>query len=129
MFKTTAFFNLKAFIWLLVSVIAISSFDSQLQAQEFSHMQEPIYIVDVRERALVLRFREMKLGDEERVRGFCREVWSETVRLTCKVILDTAFGKSFGEHELVDAVSSGRGQLGLARVSLSPRMARLERRM
>ncbi|MFN4143721.1 MAG: hypothetical protein ACK4HL_17930, partial [Aestuariivirga sp.] len=52
--------------------------------------------------------------------AFCREVWSETVRLTARVILDTAFGKSFAEHELVDAVSSGRGRLGLARVSLSP---------
>jgi N-methylhydantoinase A/oxoprolinase/acetone carboxylase beta subunit len=69
---------------------------------------------------LMVRFREMKLGDQARVEGFCREVWSETVRRTAKVILDTAFGKSFGEHELVDAVCSGRGVLGLAKVSLSP---------
>jgi N-methylhydantoinase A/oxoprolinase/acetone carboxylase beta subunit len=69
---------------------------------------------------LMVRFRDMKLGDEARVRDFCREVWSETVRRTAKVILDTAFGKSFGEHELVDAVCSGRGGLGLAKVSLSP---------
>ena len=45
---------------------------------------------------LLVRFREMKLGDDARVEAFCREVWSETVRLTCRVILDTAFGKSFG---------------------------------
>ncbi|WP_373503064.1 hydantoinase/oxoprolinase family protein [Aestuariivirga sp.] len=69
---------------------------------------------------LMVRFRDMKLGDAVRVEGFCREVWSETVRRTCRVILDTAFGKSFGDHDLVDAVSSGRGSLGLARVSLSP---------
>ena len=69
---------------------------------------------------LMVRFRDMRLGDAERVQGFCREVWSETVRRTAKVILDTAFGKTFGEHELVDAVSSGRGKLGLANVSLSP---------
>ena len=69
---------------------------------------------------LMVRFRDMKLGDAARVEGFCREVWSETVRRTCRVILDTAFGKSFGDHDLVDAVSSGRGALGLARVSLSP---------
>ena len=69
---------------------------------------------------LMARFRDMKLGDAARVEGFCREVWSETVRRTCRVILDTAFGKSFGGHELVDAVSSGRGHLGLAKVSLSP---------
>lgn len=69
---------------------------------------------------LMVRFRDMKLGDAARVEGFCREVWSETVRRTARVILDTAFGKSFGDHELVDAVSAGRGQLGLAKVSLSP---------
>ncbi len=69
---------------------------------------------------LMVRFRDMKLGDQPRVEGFCRYVWSETVRRTAKVILDTAFGKSFGEHELVDAACSGRGQLGLARVRLSP---------
>ncbi|MGA7268284.1 MAG: hydantoinase/oxoprolinase family protein, partial [Aestuariivirga sp.] len=71
---------------------------------------------------LLVRFREMKLGDDARVEAFCREVWSETVRLTCRVILDTAFGKSFATHELVDAVCSGRGQLGLAAVKLSPQI-------
>ncbi|MCA3555544.1 hydantoinase/oxoprolinase family protein [Aestuariivirga sp.] len=69
---------------------------------------------------LMVRFRDMKPGDAERVRGFCREVWSETVRLTSTVILETAFGKSFGGHELVDAVSSGRGRLGLVKVALTP---------
>jgi N-methylhydantoinase A/oxoprolinase/acetone carboxylase beta subunit len=69
---------------------------------------------------LMVRFRDMKLGDTERVQGFCREVWGETVKRTARVILDTAFGKSFGDHDLVDAVSSGRGALGLAKVSLSP---------
>ena len=69
---------------------------------------------------LMVRFRDMKLGDAARVEAFCREVWSDTVRRTARVILDTAFGKSFGDHELVDAVSSGRGVLGLAKVSLSP---------
>ena len=68
----------------------------------------------------MVRFREMKLGDAARIEGFCREVWSETVRRTARVILDTAFGKSFGDHELVDAVCSGRGAVGLAKVSLSP---------
>jgi N-methylhydantoinase A/oxoprolinase/acetone carboxylase beta subunit len=69
---------------------------------------------------LMVRFRDMRLGDDARVEAFCREVWSDTVRRTAKVILDTAFGKSFGEHELVEAVSTGRGRLGLAKVSLSP---------
>ncbi len=71
---------------------------------------------------LLVRFRDMKLGDDARVEAFCREVWSETVRLTCRVILDTAFGKTFGPHELVDAVCSGRGQFGLAAVKLSPQI-------
>lgn len=69
---------------------------------------------------LMVRFRDMKAGDAARVEAFCREVWSETVRLTAQVILETAFGKSFGAHELVDAVCAGRGAVGLARVSLSP---------
>ena len=71
---------------------------------------------------LMLRFRDMKLGDPSQVEGFCREVWSETVRLSCRAILDTAFGRTFGAHELVDTVCSGRGELGLARVALSPRV-------
>ncbi|MFO1123667.1 MAG: hydantoinase/oxoprolinase family protein [Hyphomicrobiales bacterium] len=71
---------------------------------------------------LLVRFRDMKLGDSERVGEFCREVWGETVRHTCRVILETAFGRSFENHELVDAVCSGRGSLGLAAVRLSPQV-------
>ncbi len=69
---------------------------------------------------LMVRFRDMRLGDAARVEAFCREVWGETVRRTARVILDTAFGKSFADHDLVEAVSSGRSALGLAKVSLSP---------
>jgi N-methylhydantoinase A/oxoprolinase/acetone carboxylase beta subunit len=69
---------------------------------------------------LMARFRDMKAADDSRAEAFCREVWSETVRLTARVILDTAFGKSFGENELVDAVCAGRGTVGLAKVALSP---------
>jgi N-methylhydantoinase A/oxoprolinase/acetone carboxylase beta subunit len=69
---------------------------------------------------LMVRFRDMRMGDEARVKDFCREVWSETVRRTARVILDTAFGKSFAEHEIVNAVCSGEGRLGLTKVSLSP---------
>ncbi len=69
---------------------------------------------------LMVRFRDMKAGDAARAEAFCREVWSETVRLTARVILETAFGRNFGEHELVAAVCSGRGAVGLARVALSP---------
>jgi N-methylhydantoinase A/oxoprolinase/acetone carboxylase beta subunit len=69
---------------------------------------------------LLVRSIDMKAGDEARTDDFCRQVWSETVRRTARVILDTAFGKSFGEHELVDSVCSGRGELGLVKVSLAP---------
>ncbi len=47
MYKTNALFNLKASILLLVTMFASSQFDNYLQAQEFSHMQDPIYVVDV----------------------------------------------------------------------------------
>ncbi len=68
---------------------------------------------------LMARFRAMKRQDPE---PFCREVWSETVRLSARVILDTAFGQPFGENALIDAVCSGRGGVGLATISMSPRI-------
>ncbi|MCB1380415.1 MAG: hydantoinase/oxoprolinase family protein [Alphaproteobacteria bacterium] len=71
---------------------------------------------------LMVRFRDMKPGDDARIEGFCREVWSETVRLTCRVILDAAFGKPFANHELVDAVCAGSGGYGLVDVALTPRV-------
>jgi len=71
---------------------------------------------------LMVRFRDMKAGDAARTESFCREVWHETVRRSCRVILDCAFGRNLGDHELVDAVCSGRGSLGHARVALSPAM-------
>ena len=69
---------------------------------------------------LMVRFRDMRAGDASRVEGFCREVWSETVRRSCRVILDTAFGGSTGDNVYVDAVCSGKGQVGLAAVAMSP---------
>ena len=69
---------------------------------------------------LMARFRDMKLGDEARAAEFCREVWSETVRLSCRVVIETAFGENVAEPRLVDAVCSGRGTLGLAAVRVAP---------
>ncbi|MBC8037280.1 MAG: hydantoinase/oxoprolinase family protein [Rhizobiales bacterium] len=69
---------------------------------------------------LIVRFRDMRAGDVPRVEAFCREVWSETVKRTCRVILDTAFGRQFGDSVLVDAVCSGKGHLGLAAIAMSP---------
>jgi N-methylhydantoinase A/oxoprolinase/acetone carboxylase beta subunit len=71
---------------------------------------------------LLLRFREMKMPSPERVRDFCEEVWSEVVRLTGRVILDTALGQKTGGDVLLDAVCSGRGALGLTRIGISPQV-------
>ena len=69
---------------------------------------------------LLVRFRDMRAADDQRTEDFCREVWSETVAKSCRVILDTAFGQSFANHPLVDTVCNGVGTLGLAQVRLSP---------
>ena len=69
---------------------------------------------------LMVRFRDMRAGDAARVEGFCREVWGETVRLSARALLDTAFGRDFGDQALIDAVCSGRGSLGLASVAMTP---------
>jgi N-methylhydantoinase A/oxoprolinase/acetone carboxylase beta subunit len=71
---------------------------------------------------LLVRFREMKMPSPERVRDFCEEVWSEVVRLTGRVILDTALGQRTGGDVLLDAVCSGRGALGLTRIGVSPQV-------
>ncbi len=69
---------------------------------------------------LLVRFREMKMPSPERVRSFCEEVWSDVVRLTGRVILDTSLGQKTGGDALLDAVCSGRGSIGLTRIGFSP---------
>ena len=71
---------------------------------------------------LLVRFREMKMPGPERTREFCSEVWSEVVRLTGRAVLDTAVGEKTGGDALLDAVCSGRGALGLARIGLTPQV-------
>jgi N-methylhydantoinase A/oxoprolinase/acetone carboxylase beta subunit len=71
---------------------------------------------------LLVRFREMKMPTPERVHEFCEEVWSEVVRLTGRVVLDMALGQKTGADALLDAVCSGRGSLGLARIGISPQV-------
>ncbi len=66
------------------------------------------------------RLREMKLPTPERVQQFARDVWSETVRLSARAILDTAVGEHLQEDKLVQAVCAGDGMLGLARISITP---------
>ena len=66
------------------------------------------------------RLREMKFPTPERTEAFARDVWSETVRLTGRAILETAFGMSPTDDRLMDAVCAGAGMVGLASVSMTP---------
>jgi len=66
------------------------------------------------------RLREMKFPTLQRTEQYAREVWSETVRLSARAILDTAFGEHLREDKLIHAVCAGDGVLGLARVRVSP---------
>jgi N-methylhydantoinase A/oxoprolinase/acetone carboxylase beta subunit len=66
------------------------------------------------------RLRDMKFPTPERTRQFAHDVWSETVRLSARTILDTAFGEHLREDKLIHAVCAGEQGLGLARVSITP---------
>jgi N-methylhydantoinase A/oxoprolinase/acetone carboxylase beta subunit len=69
---------------------------------------------------LAVRFRDMKAPSDDRIEGFCREVWSETVRLSGRAVLGAALGQGAGGGELLDAVCSGRGAIELAKIAISP---------
>ncbi len=69
---------------------------------------------------LMTRFKDMKAPTDERVQEFCRSVWDKTVALTSRVILDAALGEAVQAEVLFNSVSSGLGQKGLVKVSLSP---------
>ncbi len=66
------------------------------------------------------RLHEMKFPTPERTQHFAREIWSETVRLSARAILDMAVGEHLNEDKLVHAVCAGDGVLGLARISVTP---------
>ena len=69
---------------------------------------------------LLTRFRDMKAPSEARVQELCKSVWSKTVALSARVILDTAFGETVKADALLDVVAHGLETKGLVRVSLSP---------
>lgn len=71
---------------------------------------------------VVYRNRTMKDGTPEAVAAFCREVWSETVRRSASVILDTAFGRAGLGGVLTDAACRGEPEIGLAKVSFTPQV-------
>ena len=70
---------------------------------------------------LMVRLRSMKAATPEAVQGFAQEVWSEVVRLTGRVILETAFGSDMkGAEPILNAVCSGAHGIGLARIQIAP---------
>ncbi len=66
------------------------------------------------------RLREMKMPTPERTRDYAHAVWSETVRLSARVILDTALGYALPEDRISNAICNGEQTLGLARISIKP---------
>ena len=66
------------------------------------------------------RLQTMKMPTPERTEAYAHQVWSETVRLTGRAILDTAFGFTLPDDKLVNAVCRGEPTVGLAHISLRP---------
>ena len=66
------------------------------------------------------RLREMKMPTPARTRDYAHAVWSETVRLSARVILDTALGYALPEDRISNAICNGEQTLGLARISIKP---------
>ena len=66
------------------------------------------------------RLQTMKMPTPERTQAYAHQVWSETVRLTGRAILDTAFGFSLPDDKLVNAVCRGEPTVGLAHISMRP---------
>ncbi|WP_395669991.1 hydantoinase/oxoprolinase family protein [Rhodoferax sp.] len=69
---------------------------------------------------LAARLRDMKLPTPERTRQFAQDVWEQTVRLSCRAVLQTAFGSEVADSPLIDTVCSGQATLGWAQVRIQP---------
>ncbi|MBG1231119.1 hydantoinase/oxoprolinase family protein [Aestuariivirga litoralis] len=70
---------------------------------------------------LLVRFRDMKLGDDALIAALSRAVWEKAVDKSIRVVLDLAFG--LPQHNaLVDVVARGAGKLGHVNVSLTPKV-------
>jgi N-methylhydantoinase A/oxoprolinase/acetone carboxylase beta subunit len=68
------------------------------------------------------RFRLMRMPTEDEVLTFCHAVWNETVRKSARAVVDAALGDVRDSETLIDAVCSGKGSIGRARISVTPRM-------
>lgn len=69
-----------------------------------------------------VRLRDMRKPGDTEVLQFCRDVWSETVALSCQAILETAVGRPFKDDDVVSAVCRNGGDLGMARISMGPQV-------
>jgi N-methylhydantoinase A/oxoprolinase/acetone carboxylase beta subunit len=69
---------------------------------------------------LCARFRDMKAPSAERARDFAQVVWSETVRLSARAVLESSLGKGARDGDLVDLVCKGEPRSGFTRIALSP---------
>jgi N-methylhydantoinase A/oxoprolinase/acetone carboxylase beta subunit len=69
---------------------------------------------------LAFRFRAMKLGTTAQVDAFCKEVWSETVALSSRAILQATLGVPAENNMLIDGVCRGAPGMGFVKVSISP---------
>lgn len=65
-----------------------------------------------------VRLRDMKVPDRQAVLQFCRDVWSKTVSLSARTILETAVGASLAGNKLVETVCDGSGRLGLTHIAM-----------
>jgi N-methylhydantoinase A/oxoprolinase/acetone carboxylase beta subunit len=70
---------------------------------------------------LAARFRDMKDATDERAQGFAQDVWSKTVALSARAIIETIVPAKLADGEIISAVCEGRADLGLAQVSIVPR--------
>lgn len=69
---------------------------------------------------LAARLRDMKMPTPVRTEALARHIWSETVRRSSSVVLQTAFGLDTADHPLLQAVCDGSGKLGSAAVQIVP---------
>jgi N-methylhydantoinase A/oxoprolinase/acetone carboxylase beta subunit len=75
--------------------------------------------------ALMTRLQLMKAPSPDEVQSFAESVRNEVVRLSGRVILEAALGTANGrrdEQDLLDAVCSAKEEIGLARVTIAPRV-------
>ncbi|HUG61511.1 MAG TPA: hydantoinase/oxoprolinase family protein [Methylomirabilota bacterium] len=72
--------------------------------------------------ALAVRLTRMQAPTDQRIADLASAIFGETVRLAATEVLGTALGPLAGAGPLVQAVCRGERSVGLAEVSISPRL-------